>query len=191
MFVGLWGCVVGVFFTLYGRRVRYLAFPLFVLLFMVPLPPFVNRMLTFELKMAATTLAAMMLRIFGISVLQEGNIIDLDVSKMQVVDACSGLRSLISLSALAAALAYLTQRRPAAGVLLFLSSVPVAIGANVLRLTVTAILASLYGEGVAQGFLHEFSGLLVFAFAIICLGCIGGFLRWLIPGKDTGSPSDC
>ena len=108
-----------------------------------------------------------------------------------MVDACSGLRSLISLSALAAAMAYLMQRRLATGILLFLFSVPVAIGANVLRLTVTAILASLYGERVAQGFLHQFSGLLVFAFAIICLGCIGGLLRWLFPRKNTGSSSAC
>ena len=57
MFMGIWGCVVGLAVTLYGRRVRYLLFPLVVLFFIVPLPPFVNKMLTFKLKMAASTLS--------------------------------------------------------------------------------------------------------------------------------------
>jgi exosortase len=104
-----------------------------------------------------------------------------------VVDACSGLRSLISLSALSAAMAYLTQRTILSGVILFLAAVPIAIGANVLRLSMTAVLASLYGEQVAQGFLHQFSGLVVFAFALICLFFIGGLLRWLSRKEDTGS----
>lgn len=184
--------IAGLILYLGGRRLAGATlFPVIYLLFMIPVPYVIYYSASFPLELLASRLTTAVVGLLGIPIVRSGNILQLESTTLQVVDACSGLRSLISLSALAAALAYLTQRRPAAGVLLFLSSVPVAIGANVLRLTVTAILASLYGEGVAQGFLHEFSGLLVFAFAIICLGCIGGFLRWLIPGKDTGSPSDC
>ena len=92
LYIGIWGCVVGLVMVLYGWRIRYLIFPLIILAFIVPLPPFVNRMLTFELKLAASTVATAMLRLTGVSVFQDGNIIDLGISQLQVVDACSGLR---------------------------------------------------------------------------------------------------
>ena len=97
MYIGIWGCVVGLAFTLYGFRVRHLMFPLIILLFIVPLPPFINKTLTFKLKMAASTLSVIMLRLTGISVFQDGNIIDLGFKQLQVVDACSGLRYLMPL----------------------------------------------------------------------------------------------
>jgi hypothetical protein len=79
--IGIWGCLVGVTFLLYGRRIRYLIFPLITLAFIVPLPPYMNRMLTFQLKLAASSLATLMLRISGVSDFQDGNIIDLWVSQ--------------------------------------------------------------------------------------------------------------
>jgi exosortase len=180
----------GLVLYLGGRRVaRETAFPLIYLLFMIPVPYVIYYSVSFPLELLASRLTVAVVGLLDIPIVRSGNILQLESTTLQVVDACSGLRSLISLSALAAAMAYLTQRRVVSGIILFLASVPVAIGANVLRLTITAILASLYGEQVAQGFLHQFSGILVFAFAIICLGCIGGLLRWLFPGKDTGSPS--
>jgi len=182
----------GLILYLGGRRVAGVtAFPLIYLLFMIPVPYVIYYSTSFPLELLASRLTTAVVGLLGIPIVRSGNILQLESTTLQVVDACSGLRSLISLSALAAAMAYLTQRTLVTGVVLFVSSVPVAIGANVLRLTVTAILASLYGERVAQGFLHQFSGILVFAFAIICLGCIGGLLRWLVHKKDSGSPSAC
>jgi hypothetical protein len=97
MYMGIWGCVVGIVFTLYGWRIRYLIFPLIILAFIVPLPPFINRMLTFQLKLAASSIAVLMLRGTGLTVFQEGNIIDLGITQLQVVDACSGMRYLMPL----------------------------------------------------------------------------------------------
>jgi len=182
----------GLVLYLKGKRLAgTVAFPLVYLVFMIPVPYVVYYSVSFPLELLASRATASVVALLGIPIVRAGNILRLEGTTLQVVDACSGLRSLLSLSALAAAMAYLTQRTFLAGILLFLASVPVAIGANVLRLTVTAILASMYGERVAEGFLHQFSGVLVFAFAIICLGFIGGILRWLVSGKDTGWPSAC
>jgi exosortase len=180
----------GLVLYLGGKRLAgTVAFPLIYLIFMIPVPYVIYYTASFPLELLASRLTTSVVALLGIPIIRAGNILHLESTTLQVVDACSGLRSLISLSALAAAMAFLTQRTFLTGILLFLSSVPVAIGANVLRLTVTAILASLYGERVAQGFLHQFSGVLVFVFAVICLGFIGGILRWLVSRKDTGSPS--
>ena len=168
-----------------------LLFPLLYLVFMIPVPYVLYYSASFPLELLASHLTSMVVSLLGIPILREGNILHLQNITLQVVDACSGLRSLISLSALAAALAYVTQRTVVKGVILFLAAVPVAIGANILRLSITAVLASLYGERVAQGFLHQFSGLVVFAFAVISLSLIGGLLKWLSFKKDTGSSSAC
>ena len=95
LYTGLWGCISGLFIMLYGQRVRQLIFPFLILLFMVPLPPFINRILTFNLKLAASKLSVAMLRFTGVVVSRDGNIIDLGISQLQVVDACSGLRYLM------------------------------------------------------------------------------------------------
>jgi exosortase len=92
LYIGIWGCFLGLMMVLYGWRIRYLIFPLIILALIVPLPPFVNRMLTFQLKLAASSIATAMLRLSGVSVFQDGNIIDLGVTQLQVVDACNGLR---------------------------------------------------------------------------------------------------
>ena len=106
LYIGIWGCVVGCIFLIYGWRIRYLFFPILILLFIVPLPPYINRMLTFQLKLAASSIATIMLRISGVSVFQDGNIIDLGITQLQVVDACSGLRYLIPLLLLALLVGY-------------------------------------------------------------------------------------
>ncbi len=92
IFVGIWGSIVGIMVTLYGKRVRHLLFPLLILLFIVPLPPYINQTLTFQLKLMASSLSVVMLRASGVSVVMDGNILDLGVAQLQVVDACSGLR---------------------------------------------------------------------------------------------------
>ena len=106
LYIGLWGCVVGVVFLLYGWRMRKLSFPLIILAFIVPLPAYINRILTFQLKLAASTIATIMLRFSGVSVFQDGNIIDLGITQLQVVEACSGLRYLMPLFLLALLIGY-------------------------------------------------------------------------------------
>jgi exosortase len=170
----------GLVLYLWGREyAKELLFPLLYLIFMIPLPYVLYYSLSFPLELQASRMTVVIVRLMGIPIIREGNILHLKDITLQVIDACSGLRSLISLTALSAAMAYVTQRTVLTGVILFLASVPVAIIANVLRLSATAVLATLYGEQAAHGFFHGFSGVIVFLFAVISLALIGGFLRWL------------
>jgi exosortase len=166
-------------------------FPLVYLVFMIPVPYVLYYSASFPLELLASRWTTTVVSLLGIPIFREGNILHLQNITLQVIDACSGLRSLISLSALSAAMAYVTQKTVLKGVILFLTSVPVAIMANILRLSVTAVLASLYGEQLAQGFLHKFSGILVFAFAVISLYLIGRLLIWLSFKKNIGLFSAC
>ncbi len=180
----------GLLLYLGGRKITGdLLFPLLYLVFMIPVPYVLYYSVSFPLELLASRLTTAAVSSIGIPIIREGNILHLQNTTLQVIDACSGLRSLLSLSALSAALAYATQRTLMKGIILFLAAVPVAIGANILRLSLTAILASLYGEHVAQGFLHQFSGVAVFVFAVVSLSLIGAILRWLSFKKDIGSPS--
>jgi exosortase len=164
-----------------------LVFPLLYLVFMIPVPYVLYYSISFPLEILASRWTTRVVGLLGIPIFREGNILYLQNITLQVIDACSGLRSLISLSALSAAMAYMTQKTVLKGAILFLASVPVAIVANILRLSVTAVLASIYGEQLAQGFLHKFSGMVVFIFAVISLSLIGGLLRWLSFKKNIGS----
>jgi len=164
-YIGIWGCVVGLVTVLYGWRIRYLIFPLIILLFIVPLPPFVNELLTFQLKLAASTLATLMLRVSGVSVFQDGNIIDLGITQLQVVDACSGLRYLVPLLLLALLVGYFFSkgwwRR---GVLIFLV-VPLSVVLNSLRIWLSGILTVKGHPELVENFFHDFSGWVIFMIA--------------------------
>ncbi|MEA1946782.1 MAG: exosortase, partial [Thermodesulfobacteriota bacterium] len=158
LYTGIWGCAVGMILVLYGRRIRYLIFPLGILLFIVPLPPFINRTLTFQLKLAASKLSTAMLRASGVSVLREGNIIDLGVSQLQVVDACSGLRYLMPLFLMALLVGYFFNKRAWQRAILILVVVPLSIFVNSIRIWVTGLLTVKGYQELAQSFFHDFSG---------------------------------
>jgi exosortase len=150
---------------------RILAFPIGYLLFMIPLPfPVLNR-IAFPLQVLAARSATATLDILGVPVFREGNIIDLPSIRLEVVEACSGIRSLISLLALAVIYAYFVRRSWRDRIVLSLSAVPIAIVANAARVALTGVLAQTFGPQAAQGFYHMFSGWLVFivAFAILAL----------------------
>jgi exosortase len=102
------------------------------------------------------------IRAIGIPVFREGNVLHLAQTTLEVVDACSGLRSLTTMFALSAVLAWFSTLSTGKKWVLFFSAAPIAVFANMARLTGTAGLASIYGEKVAQGFLHDFSGLFTF-----------------------------
>ncbi len=141
--------------------------PILYLFFMIPLPAIIWNKIAFPLKLFATTIATMVVQWIGIAIYREGNIIHLANTTLEVVDACSGLRSLTALLALSAAFALITDHSKTKKWILFLTAIPIAISLNVLRLTATAILAEYYGEQVAQGFLHEMSGIIVFLLALV------------------------
>jgi exosortase len=158
--------------TLYlagGRALRILTFPFGYLLFMIPLPAPVLTKIAFPLQLLAARVATSALDLFNIPVLREGNIIDLSVGRLDVTEACSGIRSLISLIALAVIFAYFTQQTWRGRILLVLSAIPIAVAANAARVALTGVLAQTFGIGAAMGFYHLFSGWLVFVVAFALL----------------------
>jgi len=179
--------LAGLVLYLFGKQVfKTTWFPILFLLFMIPIPYVIYYKLTFPLQLFSTKMAYGALKIIGFQALRQGNIIHLPNYSLEVVEACSGLRSLISLSALGAVFAYMTQKTSGKRILLFLSAFPIAIIANVFRLFITALGAVIIGPEFAEGFLHEFSGLLVFGTALILLVIEGGILTWIGRKKSTG-----
>jgi len=121
------------------------------------------------MQLFASTLTEDVVRLIGLPILREGNVLHLAQTSLEVVDACSGLRSLVNMLALATAFAFLINKESWKRWVLFLSAFPIAIIVNIIRLTGTAVLASRYGGDVARGFLHDFSGWLVFVAGIALL----------------------
>jgi exosortase A len=167
----------GLILFLLGKEVcKTVSFPLIFLIFMIPLPSILMDRITFPMQLLASRVAAWSLDLIGIPVLREGNIIQLSNISLEVAEACSGIRSLISLLALSVIFAYFTQKKMWKRILLILTAFPIAIITNVVRVTGTGILANHYGDAAVQGFLHGFSGWILFGFAFGCLLMVGTLL---------------
>ncbi len=160
------------------ERLRVMALPLGFLLFMIPLPYVVYYRLTFPLQIESSRIAAGLLTAAGLPVVREGNVIHLEGYALEVVTACSGLRSIMTLGTIGVFIATLLpmSRAGLAGYLLLI--VPVAMGANVLRLALTAAIAAVAGPGAAESFLHELSGLVLFVLGVAALFLIAWGFRW-------------
>jgi exosortase A len=161
---------------------RELAFPLAFLIFMVPLPAIVMNAVAFPLQLFAAQTATLCMQAVGVPVLREGNVIILSSTTLEVAEACSGIRSLQALLALGAVYGYLTQRTAWKRWALLLLSIPIAIAANVFRVSGTGLLAEYWTPAAAQGFYHTFAGWLVFVVAfVLLLGC--GSLLGRLPDR--------
>ncbi len=161
---------------------RIVTFPLAYLLFMIPPPAVVMNAVAFPLQTMAAKLATNTLDVLGVPVFREGNVIALAAVRLEVTEACSGIRSLVALLALAVIFAYLTQRRWGPRVFLALSAVPIAIVTNAARITLTGVLVEIFGPGAGLGFYHEFSGLVIFVLAFLLLAAEGLVLSRLLLG---------
>jgi len=150
---------------------RILSFPLAYLIFMVPLPAILFYAIAFPLQNIAARNAAWMLDLIGVPALLEGNVIHLSQLSLGVTEACSGIRSLISLLALTTAWAYFKLNRRLLQVLLIIAAVPIAILANAARVVATGLIGQLFGVNYAEGFFHLLSGWLLFLVAF--LGLLG------------------
>lgn len=161
------GVLIGllVYFQGWGR-VRALAFPLAFLFFMVPLPAVIYYQIVFPLQLLASRLAGAAIEVF-IPVLREGNLLILPHYTLEVVEACSGIRSLFSLLALAAGYAYLVEPKWLLRCVLVALMVPIAIVANAIRIMLTAALTVWAGPESADGFLHAFSGWAIFLVSVV------------------------
>jgi exosortase D (VPLPA-CTERM-specific) len=145
-----------------GIAFRLLLMPLFVLVFMVPLPEFVLANLSTKLQLLSSQIGVAVMRAMDISVFLEGNVIDLGGYKLQVAEACSGLRYLFPLMTLGFLMAYFYKGAFWKRVLLFLSSIPLTVIMNSVRVGTIGFMVEHWGIGMAEGFLHEFQGWAVF-----------------------------
>lgn len=166
LYLSFWLVLGGMVWTELGwQKFKTIGFALFMILTMFPLPVFLYNKISVKLQLLSSKLSVSLMQLYGMSVHREGNIIDLAFTKLQVVEACSGLRSLMSLVVLGLLLAYFFRDRLWKRVLLVLSVIPVSICANAVRLALTGILHASYGSRVAEGFFHGFSGWVVFCLA--------------------------
>jgi exosortase len=170
--ISILGTVTGSVLFLFGwQRLRVLAFPLAFLLLMIPLPAIIFNQIAFPLQLLASRVGEAAMTSVDIPVLREGNVLILANTSLEVAEACSGIRSLVSLVTLGIVFAYFTDTRLWVRLAIVASTVPVAILANGARVAGTGLAAHWYGAAAAQGFFHEFSGWAVFvvAFAMILL----------------------
>ncbi|UCE07510.1 MAG: exosortase/archaeosortase family protein [bacterium] len=161
--------IIGLLLFLAGlRSTRELIFPVLFLLFMFPIPSNVYILLTNPLKLVVTKISAEIVYLIGVPVYREGNILYMASTQLEVAEACSGIRSLYSYMMLACLFAIFSTKL-SVKILLIASTVPLSLAVNILRVTGTGILAHLFGERVAQGFFHEFSGIILFFVGLIIL----------------------
>lgn len=162
--------ISGMVLFLAGRQVlRSIAFPIGCLLFMIPLPAIVYYQLTLPLQLWASRLGASGLVALGIHTVREGNILYLPNCTLNVVEACSGIRSLLSLLAVAVAYGYFAEQSTWKRIVLAIASVPVAIATNSLRLVATGTLSYVFGPSVDSGVVHLALGLGFFALAFVSI----------------------
>lgn len=162
--------ITGLVLTFLGGYATFLLLPaLIYLLFAIPLPRLIEVSLTAELQLLSSTLGVVLLQSIGIPVFQDGNIIDLGVEKIHVVEACSGLRYLFPLMSFSYLLAFIFQGKLWKRCVIFLSAIPLTLLMNALRIALTGILVNKWGGQMAEGVLHDFEGVIIFAFCIFAL----------------------
>lgn len=186
---GFIAVLVGIAISLLGiKGASVIGVPLAYLLFMIPLPNFLYFNLSSQLQLISSNVGVFILRLFDISVYLEGNVIDLGSYRLQVVDACSGLRYLFPLMSFGFLVAYIYRTAFWKKTVIFLSTIPITILMNSFRITVIGITVDIWGIGAAEGFLHDFQGWVVFMACLFLLAIEIWIIHRLSGG--TGGPLD-
>lgn len=174
------GLVISFFGWAHQKRIL---FPWMFLILMIPIPVIIFNQITFPLQTLASDLATFMLRALGIPVLRQGHIIVIPAMPLEVAEACSGIRSLLSLTTLSIIYGYLMERSMRIRVILALSAVPIAVFANSLRIVGTGLTVQYWDPDKAEGFFHAFSGWLIFVVSLCMLFAFHRALRALWPRR--------
>jgi exosortase D (VPLPA-CTERM-specific) len=187
-YISFWLVLVGICLLHFGwKKLKIIGFALFFILTMFPLPNVVIANFTLKLQLISSQLGVSMIQLYGLPAYRGGNIIDLAFTRLQVVEACSGLHSMITLVVLCLLLVYFFKDHIWKRAVLLVSSIPLAIITNSSRIAMTAILHKHFGAEVAEGFFHGFSGLLIFLLNLPILLIEMWFLRKLPPSYPAPS----
>lgn len=172
--------MLGVLLSILGRKItRVLIFPVLFLVFMIPVPDSIYVSLTAPLKLFVSALSANILQGLGVVVIREGNIFTFANTSLEVVEACSGLRSLISYLVLSTLLAYfLPPNTSVKKIILIALTVPAALLVNIMRIVITGVLSNTWGKSMAEGFFHETAGVVLFFVGACMLFGIFYLMAW-------------
>jgi exosortase len=162
-------------------------FPWAFLILMIPIPSLILQRVTFPLQLLASKLATVLLEVVGVPVLRQGNVIVLASMPLDVAEACSGIRSLLTLVTLAVIYGYLMETRNWVRVVLAFSAVPIAVAANSFRIFGTGLLVQYWDPDKAEGFFHTFSGWLIFVVALIMLFAVHGVISTIWKVREAKS----
>ncbi|HZC24308.1 MAG TPA: exosortase A [Candidatus Binatia bacterium] len=174
--------LAGLIVLFYGWTIfRALLFPWAFLFLMVPMPAIVFNQITFPLQLLASRVSAAILPVFGVPILREGNVINLPSMALEVAEACSGIRSLMSLVTLSIIYGYLLEKRLWVRYLLAIASVPIAVAANSVRIIGTGLLVQYWDPEKAEGYFHASWGWLIFVISLILLYGLHVLIGWLWP----------
>jgi exosortase len=180
--VSLIGALGGALLFLFGwQHLRVMLFPLAFLLLMVPLPALIFNKIAFPLQLLASRVGEYSINSLDIPILREGNVLILANATLEVAEACSGIRSLVSLFTLGIVFGYFVDRRPWVRAVIALSAIPVAILANGLRVASAGVAAHNFGAAGVEGLFHEFSGWVVFIIAFLMMMGVQRLLLRFVP----------
>lgn len=170
--------LIGLILIFLGKRhLVHMWFPLVFLLFMIPLPESLTTSMTFRVKMLATEGAVWLANAVYLPMIRDGSYIHFNGDRLLVGDVCGGLRSLIALLALGAIMSYISQAGTWARVLILLVSVPIAVLSNILRIFLLCVVGYFWGSGIASGWVHDLSGVLIYLVALVLMLGLEGLLR--------------
>jgi exosortase len=170
-----------ILFMLGANHLKLLLFPVLFMILMIPWPSLIFNKIAFPLQLLASIFGEMSLHLLNIPVMREGNILILPNIQLEVAEACSGLRSLVSLLTIAIVYGYFYHHKTSMRLFLTLAMIPIAVLANAVRVAGTGAASFYFGPDIASGFLHTFSGWLVFVFSTIILLVVDKSTRLLLP----------